>query len=144
MAQLPSVCLTICTHPNQWESVEEEYTDLMRDNIRVVHESGEGLIPLYEEADVACLYVQPDEYRTFASPVKLYEYIGYAKPVLSSVGTLASDFITDNDCGWAIPYGQNEARQLLEKLLEEPQTVRKTSQGRGTVAFCMLNNLYSP
>lgn len=133
VAELPSIRLTICTHPNQWESVKEEYAGLMRDNIRVVHESGEGLIPLYEEADVACLYVQPDEYRTFASPVKLYEYLGYSKPVLSSEGTHASRFISENECGWVIPYDKGSAFELLTALLSDYAAVSTTAERVKTV-----------
>lgn len=116
VADLPGVTLTICTRPQQWEDVRAEYEPLMAKNIRVVHESGEGLEALYRHADISLVYVQPDPYREFAAPVKLYEYIGHGRPVIASEGTLAGSFIRDNGCGWTIPYGHRELRDLLEHL----------------------------
>ena len=67
-------------------------------------------------ADVAVLFVKPQEYWEFASPVKLYEYLGYQKPILASEGTLAGCFVRENGIGWTIPYEESELKQLLEAL----------------------------
>lgn len=128
VAALPRVALTICTHENQWKNVQSEYQDLLNDNIRIVHESGEGLFPLYARADIACLYVEPDDYRTFAAPVKLFEYLGHGKPVLCSEGTLAAQLIETEKCGWVIPYGAQAAQTLLNEIVDNPSAIQQIAQ----------------
>ncbi|MEX6004096.1 glycosyltransferase [Providencia vermicola] len=66
------------------------------------------------------LFVEPHEYWTFASPVKLYEYLGYQKPIISSKGTLAGSFIKNNNIGWVIPYDTNILINLLTNIINDP------------------------
>ena len=61
--------------------------------VQVVHRSGAELEQLYDNADACVLFVQPDPYREFAAPVKLFEYLGHGKPVIASAGTLAAQVV---------------------------------------------------
>lgn len=108
--------LTICTRKEEWDAVKSEYVALT-DNIKVVHESGNEMVKLLEQSDIASLFVEPQEYREFASPVKLYEYIGYKKPILTSKNTLVGRFVADNDIGWEVDYEENALEQFLTTLL---------------------------
>jgi len=116
LAELPQVELTLCTRAAEWEAVRDQYPLPAAGNVRVVHRSGDGLIELFEQADVCLLYVEPQPYREFAAPVKLYEYIGAERPVLASEGTLAAEFVAAQGIGWSVPYAADAVGALLRRL----------------------------
>src|SRR5690606_36325499 len=101
--RVPKVILTLCTREVEWLSVKHEYPEL-GDNITVVHKSGSEMEALLLDSDVALLFVEPHEYWEFASPFKLYEYIGFEKPILASENTLAGEFVSEKKVGWALDY----------------------------------------
>lgn len=109
----PKIHFTLCTRENEWQNIKDEYN--LCENISIVHKNGEELKELYKNADIAMLFVKPDEYRNFAVPIKLFEYIGKEKPIIASQGTLAGKFVEENDIGWNIEYDE----KALEKLFLE-------------------------
>lgn len=111
----PNIQLTICTREEDWLSAKHEYKNLSK-NVKVIHKSGSDLIKYYSEADICILYLKPIEYRDFAMPIKLFEYIGYRKPILSSSNTLAAKFIASNYNGWVVEHNELALRNFLEKL----------------------------
>ena len=76
-------------------------------------------------ADIFSIFVKPQEYREFAAPVKLYEYLGYHKPIIASQGTLASTFVQSNGISWTLPYFEKELNCLFDKLIEIPKLLEK-------------------
>ena len=124
--RLPNIKLTLCTRLNEWEAVKPTYTPYLASNIQIVHKSGPDLINLYQNADVASLLVHPDTYRDFAVPVKLFEYIGFNKPIIATENTLAGQFIIDNKLGWVIPYSENAIYNFLLNLEWESILNRKS------------------
>lgn len=122
VSQRRDVELTICTRAAEWKAVRDEYPPL-NDNICVVHESGEAMQMQLVAADVVSLFVKPQEYWEFAAPVKLYEYLGHAKPIIASEGTLAGRFVEDNGVGWSLPYEEDALDILLTKLRADPATL---------------------
>ncbi|WP_083563577.1 glycosyltransferase [Boudabousia liubingyangii] len=127
VAETPGVELTICTGKAGWEAQKPNLEKYLSDRVRVVHKSGEELNELYEWATVCSIYMQPDEYRAFAQPMKVYEYLGAAKPIIVSQGTMAGDFIAGNGCGWTIPYDLKAAKDLLVRLKDNPAEVEQVS-----------------
>lgn len=115
VADLPRVELTICTREDEWNKHKREYRNDVP-NIRIVHKTGKAMNAELRRCDIAALFVQPQEYREFASPVKLYEYLGEQKPILVSKGTLAGKFVEENKIGWSIPYEVDAVKSLLERL----------------------------
>ena len=120
---ISGVEMTLCTRSTEWASVSVEYKDPEKLNVRIVHQSGDRLKALYEAADVAMLYVKPQEYRDFAAPFKLYEYLGEGKPIIASEGTLAGEFVKENKVGWVVPYQSDHIKELLAYLLANPEEV---------------------
>lgn len=116
VAGMPQVHLTICTRAGEWAAQHSRYAPLLADNIDIVHVSGDDLAALYAQADCALLFLKPDEYRRFASPVKLYEYLGYGKPVIATKGTHAASLVDRAGCGWVLPYEVEALRALLRRL----------------------------
>ena len=115
--------LTICTRPESWARSAVEYGALLSDRVEVVHESGTRLKELYDESDVACLTMRPGIYRSFAAPMKLYEYLASGTPVIASVGTYAGDFVERNEAGWVVDFTCSAIASLLAALRDDPDEV---------------------
>ncbi|MBP0048089.1 hypothetical protein H9C73_05025 [Marinobacterium sp. AK62] len=116
---LPDVQLVLCTREAEWRSVQHEYPALSP-NIKIVHLSGIEMEAQLQACDIAVLFVKPQEYWDFASPVKLFEYLGFQKPILASEGTLAGRFVKEQGIGWSLPYNMNAVMKLLEALHQRP------------------------
>jgi len=121
LKKFPKIHFTLCTRENEWQNAKDEYE--LSENIFIVHKSGEELNKLYSKADVSMLFVKPQEYREFAAPVKLYEYIGKEKPIIASKGTLAGKFVKENDIGWCLEYKEEALEKLFERLLEKAREI---------------------
>lgn len=127
-------CLTICTRKEEWEVVRHSYEPYLSENIRIVHASGDELADLYAECNVTVLYVKPQEYRQFAAPFKLYEYLGWRKPIIASDATLAGSFVSSNNVGWSIPYQAGALMGLLTALADNPHLIDEARQRVESVA----------
>lgn len=126
-ADVPDLHVILCTTEDAWAAVRGEYTSLLTDRVEVVHRSGEGLTELFARADLCSLVVEPSEYRDFAAPVKLFEYVGHGKPVLASAGTHAASLVEADGLGWAVPYAAAELTALLARLSRDPAEVERAS-----------------
>lgn len=117
------VRFTLCTREKEWEKVKCEYDTLMGGNTNIVHKSGDDLDILYQNSDIAMLFMKPDDYREFAAPIKLFEYIGRGKPIIASKGTYAAKFVSDNNVGWSIDYNSKSLKDLITHLQNNPHEV---------------------
>lgn len=89
-------------------------------NIDIIHESGGQLRGRYEQCDIACLVYPDYDYRRFAMPVKLFEAIGAARPLLASPRNAAARFISTHDAGWIVEPDAEQIRETLEHLRTSP------------------------
>lgn len=128
VAQVSEVHLTMCVPEAQWLAHRHVYEPLLTDRIRVVHGRGSDLDAFYEQASIGVLAMKPIEYRTFAAPIKLFEYIGRALPVLASQGTYAGDWVSSNGVGWAAPYDREELARALSALVARPDLVEQARE----------------
>ena len=124
---LDNILITICTRSEEWERVRASYGNLPG-NVVVVHASGYELLQLYQKADIALLFVKPQEYRAFASPLKLYEYIGHGKPIVASEGTLAGKFVAEHGIGWSIPYSIDSFKSLIASIFTDRDLLNQKRQ----------------
>lgn len=128
---LEGVELTVCTRREAWEGEKERLAPLMADNIRVVHASGDELEQFYAWASITSLVVEPSGYRGFAAPLKLFEYLGHARPILASAGTLAGQIVAESGAGWTVDYDVDSVRRQLTYLRDHPDEVAaKAAQAR--------------
>lgn len=132
--EIPEIEFTLCTREAEWQAVKHEYPELS-DNIHVIHKTGAAMEEHLKAADIAVLFVKPQEYREFASPVKLYEYIGFNKPVLASEGTLSGRFVQENKIGWTVPYTNKALKEFLQLLLANPYMLEKAKESLGAVSL---------
>ena len=129
----PRIELTICTREPEWLAVKHQYPKPGK-NIRIVHLSDAAMESELKSSDIAVLYVKPQEYWEFASPVKLYEYLGHRKPILASKGTLAGSFVQKNGLGWTLPYEAEKLTKFFSDLLTTPSLFAPVYANLNTVA----------
>ena len=110
----------MCVPPDQWRAHRAAYEPFLGGGVSVVHGRGEDLDPYYARAGAGVLAMRPVEYRAFAAPVKLFEYIGRSLPVLASQGTYVGDFVARTGTGWTLPYDREAIAGLLARLVADP------------------------
>lgn len=120
VSEIDGARLTICTEASRWQAVAHEYPEVGSNGIRVVHESGEGLNKLYEDANICSVAFEPLEYREFASPFKFYEYIGRGKPIIGTKGSLTGKRIDELGIGWTTDNSVSEIKDVLVRLRDNP------------------------
>jgi len=112
---MPEIQLTVCTRRLDWSNVKSDY-GVIPENIKIVHESANGLNELYLKSDIGILFVEPKSYWEFAVPFKLYEYIGKNKPIICCNDTLVGTIVRSNNIGWSIDYNVDALVELLTSL----------------------------
>lgn len=117
---VPDVDLTMVVPARTWRQYRERYEPLLTPKVRVVHAGASELSELYDRASACLLMVEPNEYRKFAVPMKLYEYLGYGKPTLASAGTLAGDIVRRLGIGYVTGNDRREIADLLRMLHADP------------------------
>lgn len=118
VSKLPKVNLKVVTRLSDWVENKHLYVPYMcNGNIEVTHESGLGIEKYYEWADLLVLTTKPNEYREMAVPIKLFEYIGNKKPIISYGNSFTGNYIMENNIGYTINYGTNDLEQLLQDLI---------------------------
>lgn len=117
------VALTLCVPEQQWTEFVAGRGNPVRDNINVVHTRGEGLEPHYAKAHVCTLYMPPGDYRDFAVPVKMYEYLAHSRPVLATKGSFAAQFVAEKGLGWSLPFGEDALNDFLDRLVTNPSVL---------------------
>ena len=152
VSKLDNIYLTICCREKEWQESSSNLAPYLNDRIKVVHESGVELAKYYRQADICLAYFQQDEYRKMAMPIKLFEYLSFTVPVVTTDRTAAGKFVKDNDIGWCIEYGEDNIHLLFKKLSENFEEVvqkhekskenlkNNTWECRAMEAAALLNN----
>lgn len=125
--------LTMVVRENEWEAHRERYESLLTDRVRIVHAGADELQEHYDAASACLLLVAPDGYRRFAVPLKLFEYVGFGKPVLASEGTLAAQRVAQMGCGFTVENDHIAIAALLDRLARDPSLIERAA-GRARAA----------
>lgn len=113
---LDFVRLTICCKKNQWEKIGRKYSKYLTERVSIVHAFGEDLAQYYKEAMIGVAFFSNTTYRAMSMPVKIFEYLSHAIPILATKNTEAGDFVAGNDIGWTLAYDVSELENLLTDL----------------------------
>ena len=62
------------------------------------------------------LAVEPSDYRRFAVPLKLFEYLSRGRPILVTEGTEAARIVSSFNAGWVVPYTAEAIAATLRRL----------------------------
>ena len=123
--------LILCCREREWVKFKTQYEDLLYSNISVIHLNTKEIEEIYKKVSYAIIYLKPQEYRKITIPFKLFEYIGYEKPIITSNNTTVAEFVEQYDIGFVVNYNSNNLRQFLtnlpsKKIYEEKvQNLRK-------------------
>lgn len=128
VSQIPECHLTICVRQGEWESEKETYLPYINKNIEIIHLKGDEIKPYLENATIASIFLEPNEYRSFAMPLKLFEYLEYDKPIIATSETAVGEFIKTNNVGWVIDYDEKQLFNLLKNIKEKPEGLIKKQQ----------------
>lgn len=123
LEEFPNFHFTLCTRKNEWDKNKDKYK--LSKNISIVHKNNSEIKSLYKKANIAILFVKPQQYWDFAAPFKLYEYLGNQKPIIASRKTFAGDFVQNHNIGWTIEYNEESLRKLLLQLQEKPNLINE-------------------
>lgn len=133
ISSMPEVDLTVCTRASEWKAVQSDYP-LLTPNIKIIHESGKAMERVLMDCDIASLFVLPQDYWNFAVPLKLFDYIGFEKPVLASKKTWAGDFVQKNNIGWVLEYNETALINFLQDLIKNKSKLSIFHENLRTVA----------
>jgi glycosyltransferase involved in cell wall biosynthesis len=122
VSQTPGVQLTVCCPRS--ERLPSGASGLER--VHFVHEHGDQLLERYRESEIACLIFEPDPYRDFAMPVKLFEALGFGRPVLASAGTAVGDYVSEQRVGWTV--NNASLAETLATLRDDRALIRACQQ----------------
>lgn len=107
--------------------------------LEVHHTSGEGLVELYQEASIALLPLLGG-YNDFAISVKLYEYLSFGLPVVSTNVSEMSKIVMNNCVGIVSNQTAEEYAKKIEMILANESLWIKLSQN--TKSFINNKNLW--
>jgi glycosyltransferase involved in cell wall biosynthesis len=90
--------LTVCCRKAEMKDLFDGYADSPW--LEVVHLSGDKQLgPLYEHSDIGLFPSRRDVYMDFCMPVKLFEYLSHALPVVTTGCTETARFVLQNGVG---------------------------------------------
>ena len=92
--------LIIVCPKEQWETTFAARYKTKPCWLNVEHLNSEMLCELYKKVDICVIPRPKNEYNDFAVPIKLYEYMSYAKPILATNCTETQRIIQSYDIGW--------------------------------------------
>ncbi len=118
-----SVRLTLCCREHEWAKLKSFYAPHMSDNVNVVHCSGKELIPLYQNADLFSVIRSRGSYLDYSVPIKVYEAIGHAVPVVCSPGGETERIVQQEGLGWV--RSPAELGDLLKELRTNPEFIQE-------------------
>lgn len=132
--ELKKVKFTICCREQEWEERKEYYKPNMSDNVEIIHKSGKELEYYYDNADVCMLFFESEGYRSFAMPIKLFEYLGHFKPIIATENTATGEFVEKEQIGWCIAHDVGRLKALLEGLLQNRDELNKVQNNMWEIA----------
>lgn len=112
------IYLTVCCREGEWNTWKTKYEKYLNNRISIVHKSGKDLKPYMENADLLSLFFEPVEYRTICVGVKMYEYMTYKRPLLSTKNTSMGTTVEKYGIGYNIDYSSEELIKLFNTLKE--------------------------
>ncbi len=121
MRNLPSVA-----EKKSGRSARHAYGQLDPQKIRIVHAYGEQLEAFYAQADVFGLFWEPYPYLNITMPVKVFESMTHGLPIITTAGTVAAEFIEQENIGWIIR-NKTEFKNLIDTLIRDKALIKKFS-----------------
>lgn len=112
--------LLVCD-PKSWQTLPQEMRELEQSGWleRQTAFGDEQLRPLYARAQFACLPLRRNIYNDFAMSIKLFEYLTYGKPIVSTNCSEMAAFIERTGVGVVARDNEADYAQALLHLVED-------------------------
>ena len=108
--------------------------------LEVHHTSGDGLDPLYRRASIALIIADIKyTYNTFAVSVKLFEYMSYGLPIVSSSGGAMKAIIDKYDIGIT---SDNTPRAYADAIIKIFEPERYQNYKENAIVALLSENLW--
>ena len=106
----------------QWSNIDESYRALESEPwLEVMHLSGDQLNDQYKKADYAILPYLQTPYNDIAMPVKLFEYISFQKPIITTNCTDKANFIKRWNIGVVAEDNVPDFAQAIKQMIYDEQ-----------------------
>lgn len=92
--------------------------------LNIHHVSGKDLEPLYSQADLGLLTLTKNPYSDLAVGTKLFQYLSYGLPVLSTDVVTMRAIINENNFGEVAPYDAELFAQTIRKMLNDDKQLQ--------------------
>lgn len=120
--QTAQVELTLCCRPAEWERIRSFYAPFLTERVHVVHRAGDELNALYRNHHIVGILWNLAEYLEVGTPVKLFETLGQALPVITTGKTEAARIVAAESMGW-VADDVPAAVATLQRLIQSPQLI---------------------
>ncbi len=120
-----NISVTVCCRKDDWYKVKDDYKPFLNKQISIVHKSGEELDEYFYNADLCSLIFPYDLYRSFAIPIKLFDYLSYGVPIISTDRNVAATFIKKNDLGVVVKYDDDDIRKCILSLMKDGNILQR-------------------
>lgn len=106
----------------------------------VEHGSGKELKDLYSRSDFAIIPRERNEYNDFAVPVKLFEYISYGMPIVTTNCFETAQFVQENNIGIVVNDKAQDLSDAIIYLYNNPKKIYEYADQSKTIL--LRNNLW--
>ena len=110
--------LTVICRESEWLKIKYFYNIEDCLNIHIIHLDNDALSFYYLKSDIFPIILSNFEYHNFAMPLKLFEAVSYAIPIITFNGTVLSDFVANNKIGWVVN-NESELSLLLNNIIKD-------------------------
>jgi glycosyltransferase involved in cell wall biosynthesis len=93
--------------------------------LEIINASGEALKSIYNSSDIAVFSGRRDVYMDFSMPVKLFEYMSYGLPVVTTNCVEAASFVKNNGIGLVAKDNAQSLAENIARLYKEPELKQK-------------------
>jgi glycosyltransferase involved in cell wall biosynthesis len=115
-----NIHLKLVCRENEFRQYHEKFRPYLgKDWLEIIHASGEGLTPIYQQADFGIVTLKKDVYNDFAVPVKLFEYLSFGLPVLASDTTAMKEIIEVDQFGLIVNDTIEDIKEGLTAFLNQ-------------------------
>ncbi|MEM7145295.1 MAG: glycosyltransferase [Verrucomicrobiota bacterium] len=119
------VRLDLITRERELAAYDALYRFGERARVVVSHAEGSGLARFYRGADMAVVVREDCDYHAFGMPVKIFEAISFAVPLMVSAGAKSVvELVRREKIGWVVE-NPGEFRELLMRLSERPEEIEE-------------------
>lgn len=118
------ITLTLCCREREMKDFFDNYKN--KSWLNVVHLSGDDqLKPLYDSCDIALYPSKRDDYMDFCMPVKLFEYLSRAIPIVSTDCRETARFVEENKIGLVSEDNPQSFANMVEKLINDDKLLKE-------------------